>query len=519
MDNQKPLVINFEKYPNVTINFNQPNDIKNFYGDYVNGVCCILGKNGSGKSNIIEEFINKNSQIKKIYFAPKLNTKIISSADDNFIDISDNGKYNIEKNINLYKLWYLSYQNYSKEIDADLKKIKSEITIQINLSTKTNLQDFNDKLKQSTLSDHEKEIIYDFISEEKDDFKKTLFQIYLNGFQNDVEIFKSLQEIKLNKGLTFFDSFSDFVSESLHHFIPLFEIFKDIETNVVCLKLNQADRLLNYLLFTPQIMDYFVFSILYDRNESFYNFSTGDANYLDYIGRLLFEIKKQYLKEAKLDSMILIFDEIDIALHPERQKKLFKNLLENLQSLGDDLKLPNNIFTILMTSHSPFIASDIPSENIVYVEMQNGHTIQIENKINSFANNIHLILKDSFFLPTGTVGEFAADIVGKEITSKLYPTQTKIDSSKKPSNDAIDNEDLKVKKDEKNLRIIDDDNRILNHIKLIGEPLIKKKLLSDYATLVENTNEDNISNQIKEFQKIIETLKSKLPNDTNKDNR
>src|SRR5690606_39093399 len=103
-----------------------------------------------------------------------------------------------------------------------------------------------------------------------------------------------------------------------------------------------------------------------------------------------------------------IFDELELYLHPEYQRTFIKNILtvlnifneKDFEHYQEDLK-----FSILLSTHSPFILSDIPSENIL--KLEEGRTVK-HDKINSFGSNIHDLLADEFFLNEGFMGEFAA---------------------------------------------------------------------------------------------------------------
>ena len=102
-----------------------------------------------------------------------------------------------------------------------------------------------------------------------------------------------------------------------------------------------------------------------------------------------------------------MLDEIEVCFHPDYQRKFIKNLLEVLKRL----KL-NESFGIhlLMTTHSPFILSDIPSSQIMYLE--EGERLQgnrLKGMPNPFAANVSEILHQSFFLDKGFMGEFARD--------------------------------------------------------------------------------------------------------------
>src|SRR5690606_11563206 len=91
----------------------------------------------------------------------------------------------------------------------------------------------------------------------------------------------------------------------------------------------------------------------------------------------------------------IMLDEIELYFHPEYQRTFIYDLLSRLQKI-----VFKNIKSLNITfiTHSPFILSDIPSQNIL--KMENGKSIADDTK-NSFASNIHDLLKDEFFFKEG----------------------------------------------------------------------------------------------------------------------
>ena len=67
----------------------------------------------------------------------------------------------------------------------------------------------------------------------------------------------------------------------------------------------------------------------------------------------------------------------------------------------------------MVTTHSPFILSDIPMENILYLSQ--GVTQDSSNFINPFGANINNILSQSFFLENGFMGAFAQEKINSLI--------------------------------------------------------------------------------------------------------
>ncbi len=95
----------------------------------------------------------------------------------------------------------------------------------------------------------------------------------------------------------------------------------------------------------------------------------------------------------------LIFDEAELYYHPEFQRVFVKRLLERLAMCHISRSSIRSI-NILIVTHSPFILSDIPDSNVLYLGAE-GHVPG-----NTFGANIYDLLQDSFFL-TSDIGELA----------------------------------------------------------------------------------------------------------------
>lgn len=111
-------------------------------------------------------------------------------------------------------------------------------------------------------------------------------------------------------------------------------------------------------------------------------------------------------RKSQCDSVILIMDEADLTFHPEWQRQLIQILTAFLPLEFGHCGV--NDLQVILTTHSPLLLGDIPANNVIYLgdnESQN-----VSNVVrNTFGQNIHTILKDSFFLANGTLGAFAAD--------------------------------------------------------------------------------------------------------------
>jgi energy-coupling factor transporter ATP-binding protein EcfA2 len=100
---------------------------------------------------------------------------------------------------------------------------------------------------------------------------------------------------------------------------------------------------------------------------------------------------------------VMLFDEIDIGFHPDWQRKIIKYMIDFLQATTDNKK-----YHLIFTTHSPFLISDVPKNNIVFLNDE-------ELSVETFGANIHTLLSDSFFMEDGLMGEFAKSKINEII--------------------------------------------------------------------------------------------------------
>jgi hypothetical protein len=74
----------------------------------------------------------------------------------------------------------------------------------------------------------------------------------------------------------------------------------------------------------------------------------------------------------------------------------------------------------IITSHSPFVLSDLPKENVIFLEKdeKTGYCKNVtkETNIETFGANIHTLLSHGFFMKDGLMGEFAKEKINKILT-------------------------------------------------------------------------------------------------------
>lgn len=197
-----------------------------------------------------------------------------------------------------------------------------------------------------------------------------------------------------------------------------------------------------------------------------YNFLKGNNNYYKSTNNILFCI-----------------DEGETSFHPNWQKEYIYNLIKFLSENFKEKEIH-----IIITSHSPFILSDIPKENVIFLDKYkknedknqkegNCKNVTKDIKLKTFGANIHTLLSDGFFMSDGLMGEFAKSKI-TEILDFLN-----------------DIEELKTIQ-EKQIKPI---------IESIGEDFLREKLLKMYNKKYTIKSKDD---EIEELKAEIERLKN-----------
>ena len=149
------------------------------------------------------------------------------------------------------------------------------------------------------------------------------------------------------------------------------------------------------------------------------------------------------------DHLNVILEEIELYFHPELQRTYLKRLFDGIKQVD----IPNiKSLNICFVTHSPFVLSDIPARNILALKKDTRDTEKIS--LRTFGANIHEMLKNSFFLKNGSIGDYASWVITQIIESLQNVADKK--------------------------EIINTDVELHNKIMLIDEPIIRNVLLREY---------------------------------------
>lgn len=164
---------------------------------------------------------------------------------------------------------------------------------------------------------------------------------------------------------------------------------------------------------------------------------------------------------------LIIFEEVELYFHPQLQKQLIKNLLDGIKQMH--FKHIKSIQIIFVT-HSPFILSDIPTENILALKKDCTETKELK----TFSANIYDILNTSFFMEEGAIGDYAQWII-QFVLERLEDRQSRAPEG------------------------------LLELISLIDEPLYHKVLMQKFYE--KYPNQTPLSKKIEELEMQLDALK------------
>ena len=140
--------------------------------------------------------------------------------------------------------------------------------------------------------------------------------------------------------------------------------------------------------------------------------------FLNFAINLMYQIKNiKKLDNQPYKTINLFLDEVEFGLHPDWQKRFLSELITILKIF--DIKV-----NLVYATHSPFILSDLPKENIIFLE-KGKQVYPFEDGKQTFGANIHTLLSHGFFMKDGLMGEFAKSKIDDVITQLSHIDSTK----------------------------------------------------------------------------------------------
>lgn len=218
-----------------------------------------------------------------------------------------------------------------------------------------------------------------------------------------------------------------------------------------------------------------------DEEYDFMSLSTGEQRLLRFFADIYYCADK--LKNNN-ETNVFLFDEMDLSWHPEWQRRMIDYTYDLLKKIASSNENRNRKFNLIFTTHSPFILSDMPKDNVIFLD--EGNNITKDVNLKTFGANIHDLFNCGLFFANSnrrTIGEFVSNFINQDILEGI-----------------------------KNLSP-DNQKQVEDKINLIGESLLKNMLLDKlYSNLAYKPETENVEYlkalNIKLKKKIIELEKN-----------
>lgn len=469
-----------------------PEYISNFYGDKILNISMISGINGRGKSKILNMLIhydvlqNKNTQFEEYSYC-------LIFLDDNHNFFAEYTKAFCNKCSSI-KIGYLE-KNITLNLDSTkvkkdyevMKTYKDENTVNDRISLGFLNTQFKEKFKRysSYYEGVEKVKIIErnfdianpdnIVKAYNDLVKDKLIESSLRfkldiRWKNVTDYFLDLEKDK--------DTYEGVIVDRIRMFTEKLPYFLDSSINVslfgetpleVWKELQNISR--DIVTFEPYshggqkfVSTHINYSsekgnVLNGFNESFKKYlgnknknnrqhfpdieltmSTGENNVVS----LMSQIRQIISTEKNKKHYVILVDELETGMHLEWSRKIIGHLAKIISNASKDNK---STFQFIITTHSPFMLSDIKPDNVISLEKKHGKTV-VKEHTNTFAKNIQEIMNDDMFI-SNIYGDFALSKINSLI---------------------------------KELREEKGENRenLLKEINMIGEPILRNKLLDMY---------------------------------------
>lgn len=196
--------------------------------------------------------------------------------------------------------------------------------------------------------------------------------------------------------------------------------------------------------------------------------SSGELQYIKSFSNIYQSIKK--INHDRMDSdlsCIILLDEPDMNFHPEWSRRYISTLNNMLEKFNP--KKSNISFQFIITSHSPFLVSDIPKEFTIYINNIIEEKTELESRVINpqfgLMSNMYDLIKDSFFMEK-PIGELANDFF-KEIKNDIAKLKEYTDSTEREKLIILTN---------KKIQLVDDPiikNLLENHLEKTIEELVE----------------------------------------------
>lgn len=190
----------------------------------------------------------------------------------------------------------------------------------------------------------------------------------------------------------------------------------------------------------------------------------------------------QDTNRIKYRNVNLILDEVELYYHPEMQQNLVRSLVTSIENIRLKGEKGIDSVNIILCTHSPFILSDIPKNNVLRLK---GGDVYEDLDLKSFGANFYDILSNDFFMQDFYMGSMAKEKINEVIKwLDLKRLEKELEYLEKEKKSELGN--LKISITKKEIEAIPDYPDKINSkyaiklINIIDEPLLKQTIKEMY---------------------------------------
>lgn len=505
--------------------------IGSFYGQAVQTLSCIVGKNGMGKTSIVDflrEFFFKMLRLIEDYGIP---------CERGYIKEADYQEYNIlDEGAGFLIVFHLGKSSFFL---TNINSVEYEGANPFRAGIYNSVNEFSKVAYFSNMLKNNQEDLFIEDSNRRVDDRhmqeKREIGRSLRGFRqvdySETESFirrrkaitlelgkekvqKDLKEKKEEKGsvnrelcyqLTFLKNMDagkvcDYLDIDEHRIFKITSKIKGWVEETFTLedlkdpeKLNQLEE--KYLFLPDAQLQYFSsgqyakFAFLAKLYWYVAGYRKEIERYRDIIGENEFRSE-----DALLDgeTALIFIDEGETYYHPEWQRKYVKTLFEIMNYVGEASKIQ-----IVITTNSPFLLSDILKEDVTYLAGEKERHFD-----RTLGQNIHRLLKENFFMDY-TIGEYARELIERTMSCLKNPKKGEADSKSEEIREVI-------------LRYYGKEKDIYSAMQLlieqIGEPVYRHELemlLEESDVIKKHRSKEQLLEEKRKIEEKIKELEKK----------
>lgn len=409
--------------------------IEHFYGKNIYSMTCIVGKNGTGKSSIVDFLRNTFFQLLEL-----INIHEESICEQGIMKCDFKGYENIlDKKTKFFIVFTMGKRDYYltniRDVDVDVNDIYPYDGVEYSsLDELSKVVYFSGQIRAEQLA----VLQSDNLSPQKynedrfvDMSEESMLISRVNAISIENE--KQKEQTYINYDLCYqLAMLKHMDKEQICTYLDIDknQEFKILENRNKQRYIKEIPNLKNGEDISKEQKD-----LIHNTRAYIGAFSAGQYAKFSFMARLYWYLqgcekeKKYYKEKLKLENVIsekkmlkegeavvIFIDEGELYYHPEWQRKYLNMIFDMVQNMANNVKIQ-----LIVTTNSPFMISDVLQQDVQYLTEAD----KPDSSEKTLGQNIHTLLKENFFM-NFTIGEYSRRLIN-EIIELLVDNESNID--------------------------------------------------------------------------------------------